>query len=129
MTPYTRKMEQISLVYSLPKEIITAIMMLYINMKVKVCMPNEDTDFFDIVVDVLQGDTLVPYLFIIYLDYVLQMSIDLMKEDGFTLEKARSRQYSVQTIMDTEYADDIAFLANIPTQVKFLLHSLEQAYM
>ena len=48
-----------------------------------------------------------------------------MKENGFTLKKARSRRYPGQTIMDTDYADDIALLANTPTQTLFLLHSLE----
>ena len=50
-----------------------------------------ETDFFDIVAGVLQRFTLAPYLFIICLDYVLQMPIDLMKENGLTLEKAKSR--------------------------------------
>ena len=36
------KMEQILLTYSLPKETITAIMMLYKNMKVKVCCLDGD---------------------------------------------------------------------------------------
>ena len=62
------KMEQILLAYSLPKETATAIMMLYRNTKVKVCSPDGDTDYFDIVAGVLQRDTLVPYLFIICLD-------------------------------------------------------------
>ena len=61
------------------------------NTKVKVSSPEKDTDFFDIVAGVLQGDTLAPYLFIICLNYMLWTSIDLMKENGFTL--ARSRQY------------------------------------
>ena len=43
------KMEQILLPYSLPKETIAAIMMLYRNMKVKVLFLNGDTDYFDIV--------------------------------------------------------------------------------
>ena len=60
-------------------------MILYKNTKVKVYSPDRDTDNFDIVVGVPQGDTLAPYLFIICLDYVLQTSIDLMKENGFTL--------------------------------------------
>ena len=68
-------------------------MMLYRNMKVKVCSPDGDTDYVDIVAGVLQGDTLASYLFIICLDYVLKMSIDKMKENGFKLTKERSRRY------------------------------------
>ena len=44
-----------------------------------------ETDYFDIVAGVLQGDTLAPYLFIIGQDYVLRMSIDIMKDNGFKL--------------------------------------------
>ena len=53
-------MEQISLGYGLPKETIEAIMTLYKNAKVKVCSSDGKTDFFGIVADVLQGDTLLP---------------------------------------------------------------------
>ena len=38
--------------------------------------PDEDTDFFDI--GFLQGDTSAPYLYILYLDYELQTSVDLI---------------------------------------------------
>ena len=51
-------MEQILLANGLPKETVTAVTMLYRNMKVKVCSPDGDTDFFDIFVGVLKGDTL-----------------------------------------------------------------------
>ena len=68
-------------------------MMLYKNMKVKVPSPDGDTDCFDIVAGVLQGDTLLPYLFMICLDYVLRTSIDLMEDNGFTLAKVKSRRY------------------------------------
>ena len=84
---YRGKMEQILLAYGLPKETVAAIMILYKNTKVKVRSTDGDTYFFDIVADVLQGDTLTPYLFIICLDYVFRMSIDLMKENSFTLSK------------------------------------------
>ena len=47
-----------------------------------------------------------------------------MKDNGFKLAKERSRRYSAQTIMHADYADDIALLANIPTQAETLLHSL-----
>ena len=47
------------------KKPVAAIMMLYRNTKVKVRSLDGDTDYFDIVVGILQGDTLAPYLFII----------------------------------------------------------------
>ena len=81
-------MEQILLAYGLPKETVIAIMMVYKNTKVKVRSSDRDTDFFDIVASVLKEDTLTSYLFIICLDYVLQTSIDLIKEKCFTLKKA-----------------------------------------
>ena len=74
-----------------PNETVAAIMILYRNTKVKVRSPDGDSDYFDIVAGVLQGDTLAPYLFIICLDYVLRTSIDKIKENGFELTKKRSR--------------------------------------
>ena len=47
------KMEQIILEYGLPEETIAAIMILYRNTKAKVCSPEGDTDYFDIVAGVL----------------------------------------------------------------------------
>ena len=41
------------------------------------------------------------------------------------MTKKRSWTYPTQTITDTDYADDIALLANTPTQTDSLLHSLE----
>ena len=100
-------------------------MMLYRNTKVKVRYPDGDTDYFNIVAGVLQGDTLALYLFIICLDYVLRTSIDKIKENGFKLTKERSRRYPAKTIAD--YTDNIALLANALAQAKTLLHNLEQA--
>ena len=102
-------------------------MMLYRNTKVKVRSPDGNTNYFDIVAGVLQGETLVSYLFIIRLDYVFRTSIDKMKENGFKLTKERSRRYPAQTITDADYADDKAFLANTPAQAETLLHCLERA--
>ena len=60
-------------------------------MKVKVHSPDRDTNYFDIVAGVLQGDTLAPYLFFIRPDYMLRTSIDLMKENCFMLAKKRRK--------------------------------------
>ena len=81
------KMEQILLTYSIPKETVAAITILYRNTKVKVRSPDGNTDYFDIVAGVLQGGTLAPYLFIICLDYVHRTSIDKIKENSFELTK------------------------------------------
>ena len=118
------KMEQILLAYGLPEETVAAITILYRNTKVKVRSPDGDTEYFDIVAGVLQGDTLAPYLFIICLDYVLRTLIDNIRENGFVLTKKRSRRYPTKKITD---ADDIALLANTPNQAETLMHSLEWA--
>ena len=107
----------------LPKETVTAIIILYRNTKVKVRSPDGNVDF-NIVAVFLQGDAFALYLFIICLDYVLRTSMDLIKENGF---EARRRLYLTETITDTDYANDIVLLANIPTQDESLLHRLEQA--
>ena len=125
MTPYAE--EQILLAYSLPKEIVAARTMRYKNTNVKVRSPNGDTDYFDFVSGVLQGDTLAPYLLIVSLDYVLRTSIDVMKDNGFKLAKERSRIYPAQTITDADYADDIALIANTPAQAESGQQSLERA--
>ena len=120
-------MEQILQAYGLPKEIVAAITILYRNTKMKIGSPDGDTEYFDIVAGVLQGDTLAPYLFIICLDYVLRTSIDKIRENGFELTKIISIRYPAKTITDVDYADDIALLANTPNQAETLLYSLERA--
>ncbi len=101
-----------------PKETVAVITILDRNTKVKVRSPDRDTEYFDIVAGVLQGDMLAPYHFIICLDYILRTAIDKIRENGFKLTKKRSRRYPAKTITDTDYADDIAILANTPNQAE-----------
>ena len=79
-------MELILEAYGIPNEIIKAIMIMYKNTRAFVRSPDGDTEFFDSIAGVLQGDTLAPYLFIIVLDYVLR-NLDQNKNLGFTLRK------------------------------------------
>ena len=78
-------------------------MMLYRNTKVKVRSPDGDTDYFDIVAGVLQGDTLAPYLFIICLDYVLRTSIDKIKKTlrGCRYETIEEIKEAMTKVIDT----------------------------
>ena len=88
--------------------------------------PDKNTIFFDIVAEVLQGDILTPYVFIICLDYVLWTLIAL--KNGFTLKKKKARRwrYLTETITDRDYTDDEALLKNTPVQAD-LQHILKQA--
>ena len=120
-------MEQILQAYGLPKETVAAIPILYRNTEVKVRSSDGDTEYFDIVAGVQQGDMLAQYIFIICQVYVLRKSIDKTRGNGFELTKKRSRRYPAKTITDADYADDIAILAITPNQAETLLHSLERA--
>ena len=100
-------------------------MVLYKNTKIKVRSPDVNTNYFNIVAGVLQRDILASYLFIICLDYMLIMSIDIRKENGFKLAKERSRWYPAQTITNVNSADDKALMTCTPAQAESLLHSLE----
>ena len=57
-------MEQILQAYGLSKETVAAITILYKNIKVNVSSPDGDSEYFDILAGVLQGDRLASYLFI-----------------------------------------------------------------
>ena len=104
-------------------------MILYENMKAIVSSLDKDTDFFDIVTRILQGDILAPYLFKIYQNDVLRTSVYLIKENGFTLKKkkTRTRRYDAETITDAVYADYLVLPANTPAQAKSLQHCQEEA--
>ena len=95
-------MEHVLLAYGLPNEIVAVIMMRYRNTKVKVHSSYGDTDFFNMTAGVLHGDTLFPYPFITYLDYVLWTTIDLMKENGFTLKKRKEADNTYRKLSRTQ---------------------------
>ena len=121
------RMEQILLAYGIPKEAVNAMMMLYKNTRAKVRSPDGDTDFFDILAGVLQGDTSAPFISIMCLGYVLRTSVDKIKHLGLTLTKARSRRHPAVTITDAHYAEDLAFMVDTIADAQTLLHILETA--
>ena len=69
---HREKLMEILKAYGIPAKIVDAIWILYRDTEAQVITPDEDTDFFEILAGVLQGDTLAPFLFIIALDYALR---------------------------------------------------------
>ena len=57
-----------------------------------------------------------------WLDF--RTSIDLLKENSFTLKQIRTRWYSAKTIIDVDDSDDIVLLDNTTAKAESLLRSL-----
>ena len=69
-------------------------MTLYKKMKAMVPLPNGDTDFFNIVAGVLQGDTLASYMFIICPKYILTNINRSNKGKLFHIKKDKKKTIS-----------------------------------
>ena len=69
------KMLKILRAYGLSEELVSAIGILYTGTKAKVLSPDGETEFFEILAGVLQGDTLAPYIFTIMIDYAMRQAI------------------------------------------------------
>ena len=57
--------------YGVPEQLVSAIGLSYTVTKAKVLSPDRETEFFEILAGVLQGDTLAPYIFTIMIDYAM----------------------------------------------------------
>ena len=93
---------------------------MYSSTQAVVSSPDGETEAFEILAGVLQGDTLAPYLFIIVLDYVMRMAIGEDKDMlGFTVTPRRSRRQPV-AVGVIDFANDISLLSDISNQIMFI---------
>ena len=107
------KMMKILKAYGIPEQLVSAISLLYEKTRAKVLSPDGETDYFEILAGVLQGDTLAPYLFAIVIDYVMRRAVgDRAHELGFTLHPRKSRRVQSINVTDLCFADDIALLVD-----------------
>ena len=113
-------MEKILLADNFSKETLAIISMHYKTRKHMIHLPDGDTDFFDVVTG---KDTLASCMFVIYFNYVLRTSINLIKDKDFTFKKFKSKLRPAGAMKDTNQAD-VVFT---PAQAEYVLHSLEQA--
>ena len=96
--------------YGIPLPIISAIKALYTNTSATIITPDGETNPFEIVAGVLQGDTLAPFLFILVLDYVLRLSLDSMQAKGIEIQPRRSRRYPAEHLTDLDFAQPSVIL-------------------
>ena len=122
------KMLKILKAYGVPDRIVAIIELMYERTLAKVISPDGETDLFEILAGVLQGDTLAPYLFAIVIDYCMRKAIgDEEERLGFTIEVRKSRRVGPKTLTDVDFADDIALLSNGIREATELLHRVEVA--
>ena len=112
--------------YDIPPILLTAIAKLYENTRARIITPDGETEFFQIVAGILQGDTLAPYPFVLVLDYVMRKTLEGKEEElGFKLQRRRSRRVTPTIMTDLDFADDIALLTEEMHQAQEILNRLE----
>ena len=109
--------------YGLPDELVSAIGILCTVTKAKVLSPDGETEFFEILAGVLQGDTLAPYIFTIMIDYAMRQAIG---NDALDLGFKLDRISSPEVITDLDFADDIALVTEELEQAHDFLHRVQE---
>ena len=120
-------MFEILSLYGIPQPMLDAIRLLYTNNTSTVLTPDGETAPIDIKAGILQGDTLAPFLFIMVVDYVLRMSLDLSSDKGLEIKPRVSSRHPAEYVTDTDFADDISLISSSLQNAQDLLTSLEGA--
>ena len=117
--------EGILIAYDVPKEIVDAIRMsVYYGAQAAVKVNGDISNFFELGVGVLQGDTLAPFLFVIVLDWVMRNAIPDAKL-GLDLHKdAIGHKCDIKFLTDLCYADDIALITDNIENANSMLASI-----
>ena len=99
---------------------------LYKDTEAQVVTPDGDTEFFEILVGVQQGDTLAPFLFIIALDCALRKA-SRETHAGFILTPQLSSWHVATYTTETDFADDLSLISDHLEEAKLLSLRLEVA--
>ena len=104
--------------YRVPPNLLKTIKAIYTNTKAKVMSPGGETDVFEIMMGVLQGDTLAPFLFVIVLDYSVRKAINGREQELGTPRNSSRISAKMQT--DLDIANDIDIISDHIEQAKEL---------
>ena len=113
--------------YGLPEQLVSAIGILCKGTKAKVLSPDGETELFETLAGVLQGDTFASYIFTIMIDYDMRQAIGNDALDlGFKLDKKRSRRQNPDVITDLYFADVIVLVTEELEQAQDFLHRVQE---
>ncbi len=116
--------------YDIPVEIVDAVISVYYGATAAVKSDGAISEYFDLGVGVLQGDTLAPYLFVLVIDWIMRNAVPDASL-GFCVRESvgtRSRCTSPAVfVTDLDFADDIAVLSsNVSNNMQSMILSIEQ---
>ena len=107
-------------------KVVKAISATYSKTRAKDCSPDGETEYFEILAGVRQGDMLAPFLLIVVLDHALKLAISGREEElGFMLVPRRSHRVRPVMITDLDFADDIALISDTAKNARDLLLAVE----
>jgi hypothetical protein len=100
----------------LSEELVEAVMSMYYGAKAKVKYSNDQfTNFIDLSIGVLQGDTLAPYLSVIVVNYVMRVAL-ADQSLGLKIPNkvgTRTRTFTpANYITDLDFADDVMLISD-----------------
>jgi hypothetical protein len=121
------RLEEILQIYGIPNPLRSAICALYQETTACVRTREGDTQWFNTESGILQGDTLAPFLFLLYMDLVIRATLEGSEEHGFEVEKRRSSRYPGVRVAAMAYADDVVLLSSSAHGAQQLLTRLENA--
>ena len=99
--------------YGIPETIVELTAGMYTGTEAKAVTADGITKAFDIPAGVLQGDTLAPYLFIIVIDYIMNIAIDGdNSEYRFTFRPTSSRRIGSRELANMNFTDDVSLITD-----------------
>jgi hypothetical protein len=115
--------------YDIPVEVVDAVIMsVYYRATAAVKSDGDISEFFDLGIGVLQGDTLASYLFVLVIDWIMRNAVPDASL-GFCVRErvgTRSRCTSPAVfVTDLDFADDIAVLSSSASNVQIMILSIE----
>ena len=107
---------------AIPPKLVDAIKIMYEKNSAIFLTQKGETEFFEVITSLLQGDTLAPFLFVTVLDFALRKSINT---DGIMLIRRQKCHHPPIHLADLDFADDIAQLEETICQAERVLHKVE----